>query len=324
MDYRFHTKQKNEGFELFNFGRFFTVALLAATPGILAAQEVTGAATLGFGTGDISGGGGDFGSFTADAVATVNFENGLFWGLGAKYVYIDPDDVPGDETIYDFDTSLNYQFSTGAVIGAYFEYADDELDTGLGFDLSGSTTSYGVSGGYVADGVGFEAWIGQTDTSPSLPGGDDFLDYGALVRYQPTEEGVFGAHLARSDVSVSGIDLDLYSLGFGGRYQFGPGWGAFGGISHQSLADFDVDATTFGVGVDYNFINVIDFPLQLSVELSRTNLDAGGADADIDTLRFGLTVPFDGRTSATPLNSVARAAMAPRYNTYNTLVDTAF
>ncbi len=300
------------------------IALMAALPGMSFAQEVTGVATLGYGTGDISDGGGDFGSFTADAIATVNFENGLFWGLGAKYIYLDPDDVPGDETIYNLDTNLNYQFSNGAVIGGYIEYADDEIDTGLGFDLSGNSTSYGVSGGYVSGGAGFEAWVGQTDTSPSLPGGDDFLDYGALFRYQLTEEGVFGGHIARSDASVGSVDLDLYSLGLGGRFEFAPGWGAFGGISRQSLTDFDVDATTFGLGVDYNLVNVTDFPLQLSLELSRTNLDAGGADADIDTVRFGLTVPFGGRTSATPLNSVARAAMAPRYNTFNTLVDTAF
>ncbi|WP_170420901.1 hypothetical protein [Ruegeria arenilitoris] len=47
----------------------------------------------------------------------------------------------------DLGSTLTYQFSNGATAGAYLDYADADIDTGLGFDLSGDTTSYGVTDG---------------------------------------------------------------------------------------------------------------------------------------------------------------------------------
>ncbi len=298
--------------------------LLTISPGALVAQEFQGAATLGYGQSSASDGGGDLGTFTADAIGSLDFNNGVYWGLDAKYFNADPDDVSGNLSLLDLGTTLNYQFAGGGVIGAYVDYADENLDTGLGFDLGADATSYGISGGYVAEGFGFEAWLGETSTSPSLPSGVDWTDYGALFRYQASETAVFGAHYVRSDLSGAGGSIDLSSIGIGGYYQFAEGWGAYAGISRQSLGDLDTDATTYGIGLDYDFRQISEFPAQLSLELARTDLDVGGASGNLDTVRLGLTFPLGQRNVATPLNSVARAAMAPRHNALTTLADTVF
>ncbi|WP_170569900.1 hypothetical protein [Ruegeria atlantica] len=300
------------------------VAIISMTAGVASAQDFRGAATLGYGHSSVSDGGGDFSTFTGDAIGTLSFDNGLHWGLDAKYYYVDPDDVSSDVTVWDLGTTLNYQFNSGGVLGGYLDYADAELDTGLGFDLSTDITSYGISGGYVAEGVGVEAWIGESTTSPSLPGGADWTDIGALFRYQLSDSAAFGGHYVRSEISGSGADLDLYSIGLGGYYQFASGWGTYAGLVHQSFSDLDTDLTTFGVGVDYNLLEISPIPAQFSLELARTDIDVAGTSGDIDTIRVGLTFPLGDRSVATPLNSVARAAMAPRHNALTTLTDTAF
>ena len=299
------------------------VVLAAIAPNLLAAQTFQGAATLGYGHSSVSDGGGDVSAPTLDAFGVVDFDNGLFLGLDGKFANIDPDAISGDLSLFDLGSTLTYQFTSGATVGAYLDYADTDLNTGLGFDLSGDATSYGIAGGYVAEGFGFEAWVGETETSPDLDG-VDWTDYGALFRYRASETAQFGAHYVRSELSGSGEKIDLSSFGIGGYYQFAQGWGTYAGISRQSLSDFDADTTTYGIGVDYDFRQTSEFPAQLSLELARTDLDVGGLSGDMDTVRVGLTFPLGKRTVATPLNSVARAAMAPRHNALTTLVDTAF
>ncbi len=122
-------------------------ALITITPGVLVAQEFQGVATFGYGQSSASDVGGDLGTFTADAIGNLDFNNGVFWGLDAKYFNADPDDASGNLSLLDLGTTLNYQFAGGGVIGAYVDYADESFDTGLGFDLDTDVTSYGISGG---------------------------------------------------------------------------------------------------------------------------------------------------------------------------------
>ncbi len=307
---------------MLNPGKISILAMISLTPAIAGAQEFNGAATLGYGQSSISNGGGDFGTFTGDFTGTLSFDNGLHWGFDAKYYNADPDNISGDVSLWDLGTTLNYQFDNGGVLGGYLDYAD--FDSGLGLNLSSDVTSYGISGGYVVENAGFEAWIGESETSPSLPNGTDWTDFGARFRYQASDSAVFGGHYVRSDVSGGGVNLDLYSVGLGGYYRFNSGWGTYAGLVHQSFSDLDLDYTTLGIGVDYNLLEISEIPGQVSLELARTDIDVGGASGDIDTLRFGLTFPLGGRTSSTPLNSVARAAMAPRHNALTTLEDTTF
>lgn len=304
--------------------RIISLAMLATiVPGIVAAQSFQGATTLGYGHASASDGAGDIDTPTLDAFGLIDFENGLYLGLVGKYSNIDPDNTSGDLSLLDLGTKLTYQFDNGATVGAYLDYADADLDTGLGIDLSGDATSYGITGGYSTMGFGIEAWIGETETSPDL-NGVDWTDYGLLFRYQATEKAVFGAHYVRSELSGFGDSADLSSIGMGGYYQFASGWGAYAGISRQSLSDVDVDFTTIGIGVDYDFSQISEFPAQLSLELARTDLDVANLSGDLDTVRLGLTFPLGQREVSTPLNSVARAAMAPRHNALTTLVDTLF
>lgn len=308
---------------MFSIRKTSIALIVTLAPITAAAQSFQGAATVGYGHTSISDGGGDVGTPSLDAFGMFNFDNGLFLGLDGKLTNIDPDDVSGDMTLLDLGSTLTYQFSNGATVGAYLDYADSEIDTGLGFDLSGDAASYGVMGGYSANGYGFEAWIGETEFSPDIDG-VDWTDYGALFRYQPSEQTVLGIHYVRSELSGYGESIALSSFGIGGYYQFAQGWGAFAGISRQSLSDIDADATTLGVGIDYDLRQISQFPGQVSLELVRSDLDVGGASGDLDTVRLGLTFPLGQREVATPANSVARAAMAPRHNALTTFTDTLF
>lgn len=296
-------------------------AVLSAVPGVMAAQEFQGAGTLGYGHSSISNGGGDLSSYTLDAAGTVSFDNGLHIGLDGRLAKVDPDQVSNDVDAADFGLKLNYQFTSGAVVGGYVDHANLDV-SGTTFD--GDVTSYGLSGGYVINNFGGEVFIGESETSPSLPSGADWMDYGLKLRYNPAENVRVGGHVIQSELSQGGTDIDLTSWGLGGSYGFANGWSGFAGINRFDVDNVNLDATTFGFGVGYDLKQVSQIPALVSVELARTDLSAGGTSADVDTIRFGVTMPLGKAKGTPPLNSVANAAMSPRHNAVSNLVNTAF
>lgn len=299
------------------------LAALAATallPAAGQAQQASGAVTLGYGYTDLSDGGGDLSSFTLDAAGNVAFNDNVNLGLYGSFVNADPDGA-GDITLGDVGAKLVYQFSSGVILGGYLDHASLDLGGGIG-DID--ATSFGGITGYVAGDFGAEVFIGATETSPDLPSGVDWMDYGATLRYRISPTARIGGHLMRTDISGNGADIEVDTLGIGGDVAFGAGWGAFGGLNHSSIDLVNTDVTTVGVGVSYDLRQVSAIPGAVSMELAHSNLDTPIGDANANTVRLGLTFPLGKQASGAPLNSVDRAVIAPRHNAATTLLNAAF
>jgi len=295
------------------------IAAAAFLPAAGQAQQAGGAVTLGYGHTDLSDGGGDLSSFTLDAAGNIAFNKNVNLGLYGSFVNADPDGAD-DITVGDVGAKLVYQFASGVIVGGYLDHATLDLDD-IG-DLD--ATSFGGVTGYVAGDFGAEVFVGATETSPDLPSGVDWVDFGANVRYKVSPTARIGGHLMRSDISGSGEDVEIDTVGIGGDVAFGAGWAAFGGLNHSSVDLDDTDLTTFGIGVSYDLRHMTAIPGAVSVELARSHLDTSVGDADADTIRLGLTFPLGGQENSTPLNSVDRAVIAPRHNSLTTLLNAAF
>lgn len=296
-------------------------AALAVMPLAVCAQDAGGAFTLGYGASSVSGPAGDLSTLSLDGVGNIALNNSFNIGFYGSFKNVDEDRTSNDLSASDFGLTLNYQFLNGVVVGGYLDYAN--LDFGS-FSRDLDATSYGGSLGYVNDTFGAEGFLGMTETSPDLAPGVDWVDYGLNLRYVVSPQARIGGHVMRSDVSGPGPDLEIDSYGIGGDYGFGNGWSGFGGLSYVDFNTGGIDATTFGVGVGYDLQQISRLPAAVSLELSRTDLSAPGANTDVDTLRLSVTLPLGNRPSTTPLNSVSRSAMAPRHNALSTLVDSAF
>ncbi len=300
----------------------FVGAFFASVPLAICAQDAGGAFTLGYGASSVSGPAGDLSTLSLDGVGNIALNNSFNIGLYGSFRSVDENNTSDDLAASDFGFTLNYQFLNGVVLGGYLDYA--KLDFGS-FATDFDTTSYGGTVGYVNNTFGAEAFLGGTETSPDLAAGVDWVDYGLNLRYVVSPQARLGGHIMRSDISVpGGTDVEIDSYGIGGDYAFGNGWSGFGGLSYVDLGAAAVDATTFGVGVGYDLGQISRLPASVSLELSRTDISAPGANVDVDTLRLSLTVPLGNRPSTTPLNSVARSAMAPRHNAVSTLLESAF
>lgn len=304
----------------------FTAAACALTAlsGLAHAQEFSGAATLGYGHTSISNGGGDANGFTLDGTGTLAFGNGLFLGMDGSFATVDPDGPANDIDTTDLGLDLTYQAASGLTVGGYLDYADIDINLPGGLAADASVTSYGVKGGYTTASFGAEAHVGLSETSPSLPSGVDWTDYGLNLRYRPSERTQIGGHWVNTHLSGPGGSTDITSLGLGASHGFGMGWSAFAGLNWLDLDAANSDVTTFGLGVGYDLSQVTSVPAQLSLELARSNLDTPAGDAHADTIRLGVTLPLGDRGTSAPLNSVSRGVIAPRHNAISTLVDTSF
>jgi len=296
------------------------VMTTALAPFAAQAQDASGAVTLGYGFSDISDGGGDLSSLTLDAVGNISFNKNVHLGLHGSFVNADPDGA-GDVNIGDLGAKLVYQFQNGVLLGGYLDHASLDIGGGLG-DID--ATSFGGITGYVSGDFGAEVFVGATETSPDLPSGVDWIDYGATLRYKISPTARVGGHLMWSDISGAGGDVEVDTIGIGGDVAFGAGWAAFGGLNHSSVDLVNTDVTTLGIGVSYDLRQVSAIPGAVSMEVARSRLDTPIGDADADTIRFGLTFPLGGQENSTPLNSVDRAVIAPRHNSVTTLLNAAF
>ena len=82
----------------------------------------------------------------------------------------------------------------------------------------------------------------------------DLWSIGGEARFFVSDTFRIDAGLAYGSADVAGTDVDAWSLGLGGEYQFaGTPWSLTGGYAHAKVDDFDLDADTFTVGVRYSF-----------------------------------------------------------------------
>ncbi len=297
---------------------------LLALPGAALAQEFSGAATLGYAHTSASNGGGDANTLTLDGVGTLGFQNGFSLNMDGSFSNVDSDSAGGDLNVTDLGLELRYRMYSGAVVGGYIDYVDFSDNGTLSGDVD--ATSYGLMGGYAGELLRVEGNIGWTDASATGVGStSDWMDYGLNVTYTPTQNTKIAGHWQLSDVNTTVNGSNLYSVGVGANHNFGSGIVGFGGIDYVDFSAANVDATSFGAGVGYDLSQVSGIPGMVSLELARTNLDAGGgANVDVDTIRLGFTLATGARGTGAPLNSVADSVMRPRHNALSTLYDNIF
>ena len=293
-------------------------AVVTALPVAAMAQDITGAATFGYGHVEGSDGFPDTSVLSLDGKIGVTYANRLSFGATVSSAKADPDGTE-DVSVNTFGLTGGVGFADFWSAGAYFEFAEVDFE-GLG---SESTDSYGLSIGYDSDLMAFQLFAGETDTDILSGTGVDWVDVGVTALFNMGTDGAVGGHVVRSRLSGGGGDVDLTSIGLGGHYAFGNGITAFAGITRAEVDLLVGDLTTFGFGVGYDLTATAGFPASLSLELARSQIDDGVDSYDEDSIRFGLTLPLGG-TKTVPMNSVAANAMSPNRTALSTALVGAF
>ncbi|OZB19574.1 MAG: hypothetical protein B7X55_03145 [Rhodobacterales bacterium 34-62-10] len=288
-------------------------AVVATLPLTAAAQEMSGIAT--FGLGNLNGPSGfpDVSVRSLDGKLDLSYDNGLMLGASAASARADVDGFAEDASANVFGLTAGANFASFWNGGVYYEFGDVSID-GIGNE---SIDSYGVFMGYDSDLMAFEVFAGTTDGYVLSGTGVDWNDLGASASFNIGAEGTVGGHIQRSRLSAAGVDVDLTSLGLGGSYAFGNGLVGYAGITYGEVDDLIGDLTTYGLGLGYDLSTTANFPATLSLEVARSTLDDGTTSADLDSIRFGITLPVGGTKSA-PLNSVASNAMSPNRTALST------
>lgn len=296
--------------------------LTISAPTLAAAQDLSysGALTLGVGFHSVSDVDQDLRTTSLDGRLDFDFGNGFSLGVDAGYLDLDIDEVPADFSAQFIGFDVAYRFANGMSLGAYAEELTASADV-LPVDIS--LKSGGITAGYDASGLQLGVFVGQSDTSPELPG-TDFQDLGLTAKYAPMEGLTLGAAFLRTTVDTAGTEVDIDFAGLAATYVINDSFTVFGGVSNTSLDLIDADATTMGLGAGY-LLPMGGVTSTLSLELTRTDLSADGiGSGDLDTVRLGLTLPLGGKGSESPLNSVADSVFNPRHSAINAGLTSAF
>ena len=304
--------------------RTIAVLLLGISmPSLVAAQEISGGVTLGFGDHDIDEISQGLRTTSLDGRMGMAFDNGIIFGVQAGYIDINIDDVDVDLDGNFFGFDLGYRFTNGMSLGAYVEELTLSADI-LPIDISLRTI--GLSGGYSMEGLDFGAFIGETTTSPDIGAiaDIDISNFGLTAKYSAVPNLNLGAAFLRANIDTPGDDVDIDLIGLAATYDINEQFSVFGGVSRTSLDLADLDVTTFGLGVGYDLSGMAGIASTVSLELARTDLSTGGDDADLDTIRLGLTFPLGGSGTEAPLNSVADSIFNPRRGALNAALTGAF
>ncbi|OYW49119.1 MAG: hypothetical protein B7Z31_14715, partial [Rhodobacterales bacterium 12-65-15] len=281
-----------------------TLLIAISAPSLVAAQELSGGVTLGYGSHDLDDLDLGLSTTSLDGRLDLGFENGITLGVEAGYIDIGIDDISTDADGRFIGLDLGYRFSNGASVGAYFEQLTLGVD-GLPIDLTLETV--GLNAGYSMAGLDIEGFIGETTTSPDigLILDADVRNIGLTAKYSGLANLDLGAAFVRATIDSSGDDVDIDLVGLAAAYDVNAEFSVFGGVSRTSLDEADLDITTFGLGVGYDLARWTRTSTVVSLELARTDLSAFGDSTDLDTIRLGLTFPLGGQGSEAPLNSVA-------------------
>lgn len=303
--------------------RTLSALLLAlSAPGLVAAQELSGGVTLGFGSHDIEELDQGLSTKTLDGRVALAFENGMTVGVAAGYLDLGIDDTSTSSDGKFVGLDLGYRFTNGASLGAYFEQLTLGVE-GLGDDLKLKTV--GLSAGYSMAGLDIEGFIGETTISPDgLTGDADIRNIGLTAKYSALPNLDIGAAVVRARIDSSGDSLDIDLIGIAAAYDFNDRFSAFGGISKTSIELADSDITTFGLGVGYDLTQMTGMASVVSLEFARTDLSLSGSSVDLDSVRLGLTFPLGGKGSEAPLNSVADSIFNARRGAVNAGLTGAF
>lgn len=298
--------------------RIITLLLVTiSTPALVAAQDISGGVTLGFGQHDVAGQ--DLSTASLDGRAKFAFSNGLTLGVSAGYLDVGIDGVPVDLTADFVGLDLGYRFSNGASVGGYVEQLNASI-SGLPVDLA--LKSIGAEVGYTMSGLELGAHLGRSSTSPDI--GVDIDNIGIKAKYTPMANLDIAGAFLRANLSSGGTDVDIDMIGLAATYDVNEQIAIFGGLNRTSVDLIDADFTTMGLGVGYNLSAMTGMASVVSVELARTEVDIGGGSEDLDTVRLGLTFPLGEKGTEAPLNSVADSIFNPRHGAVNAALNSAF
>jgi predicted porin len=281
-----------------------------STPSLVAAQDLSGGVTLGFGEHDFADQG--LSTATLDGRVGFAFANGVTFGVDAGYMDLGIDGAPIDLTANFVGLNLGYRFSNGMSAGVYVEQLTGSISL-VPIDIS--LKSIGAEFGYAMTNLEFGAHIGRSSTSPDL--GIDIDNIGLTAKYTPMENLDIAGAFLRATLSSGGTDIDIDMIGMAAAYDVNEQFSVFGGLSRTSIGDVDVDFTTMGLGVGYDLSQMTGLATVVSLEVARTEISLGGSSEDLDTVRLGLTFPLGGKGSEAPLNSVADSIFNPRHGAVN-------
>lgn len=297
-----------------------SVALLLvtiSTPALVAAQDMSGGVTLGFGQHDVAGQ--DLSTSSLDGRVKFTFSNGVTFGVSAGYLDLGIDGVPVDLNANFVGLDLGYRFSNGASVGGYVE----QLNAGIGgLPIDLTLKSIGAEVGYAMSGLELGAHLGRSSTSPDI--GIDIDNAGITAKYALMANLDIAGAFLRANLSSGGSDVDIDMIGLAAAYDVNEQVAIFGGLSRTSVDLLDADFTTMGLGVGYDLSAMTGMASVVSVELARTSFDIGGGGEDLDTLRLGLTFPLGEKGTEAPLNSVADSIFNPRHGAVNAALTSAF
>lgn len=292
-----------------------SIAMLLVTlsaPGLALAQEVSfsGAATIGYGSHDLSDTETDLSTRTLDGRVGMDFGNGFSFGVDVGLLDANIDDVPLDLDARSAGLNGAYRFANGLSVGLYHERLTASIDM---IEDNITLKSTGLSFGYEAEALTLGAFIGDSSTSPEISSDIDVRDYGLTATYGGIEQLSLGVALLRTTIKTPDGDADIDLIGLAANYAINDQFSVFAGISQVSQDDLDFDTTTFGLGVSYDLPEYGGFASTVSLELAQSDLSLFGSDVgDLDTVRLGLTIPLGGTASKAPLNSVADSIFNPR------------
>jgi len=287
------------------------------TPALVAAQDISGGVTLGFGQHDVAGQ--NLSTSSLDGRVKMAFSNGLTFGVSAGYLDLGLDGIPVDLSADFIGLDLGYRFSNGASVGGYVERLNASI-SGLPIDLA--LKSFGAEVGYTMSDLDLRASLGRSSTSPDI--GIDIDNVGLAAQYTPMANLDIAGALLRATLSSAGTEVDIDMIGLAAAYDVNDQVAIFGGLNRTTVDLLDADFTTMGLGVGYNLAAMTGVTSVVSVELARTKFDVGGGGDALDTLRLGLTFPLGEKGTEAPLNSVADSIFNPRRGAVNAALTSAF
>lgn len=285
------------------------MSVAMTVPGIALAETASGALTLGYDAAKTAGGRAR--ALTFDGIVAVGLGNNLTLNARANALRGKINGVPGRLEARVLGLGLAYSLGNGGWIGASLENGGVGL-TGVFGTLD--YTQLGLEGGFKAGGVDVTGYVVQSSEVDSIGFSAKLSQAG---RYQ------IGGGAIHSSIDTGAGKQGANYLGLAGVMNVAPSVSVFGGVAHTTVNGTGADMTSFGLGAAYDFGSAMGGS-SVSLELGRTNLNAGGASGHLNMVRVGLTIPLGRASSAVPQNSVAGAVLNPTKNTVSQTVLSAF
>lgn len=295
----------------------YSSLLVFVSVGVVQAQEFSGTMTFGVSRNNIGGLPGldaQLSTTTVDVATNIRFNDSLSLGVdfGLAKGRLGADlGAEVDIELISMGIAPVYHFANGSYLGGYYITGDNDLSVPpLPISFGIDTKGYGLFGGFNSGAWGVEAFVGRSDTSPSLDEDLKINDLGLSASYAVNEKaGVFGSFV-QTNVDMMGSNLATISaMSIGMDYAISDKIAAYGsaGVLNLNIDGLEGKATGFTLGMSYD-MTAAAIPMVLSAELTKTNanIDLLPTAISVDRVAFGVTIPLNGG-SKKALNSNTRS-----------------